>query len=104
MCLLDAENDICIQLIQWIMKLIRRLPSVIRRISRGHLAIFESSLKTDVRFWPKAAIMRAFGFAHPAKGLRRSVSLPEPSGSAKTLEIAANARAATDTDISIEGR
>ena len=53
-CLLDADNGICIQLIQWITKLIRRLPFVIRRTSRGHLAIFEPSLGSDVRFWPGA--------------------------------------------------
>lgn len=41
MCVLDAENGICIQLIRWIMKLIQRLRLVIRRISRVHLAIFE---------------------------------------------------------------
>lgn len=53
-CLLNADNGICIQLTQWITKLIRRLPLVIRRISRGHLAIFEPSLGSDVRFWPEA--------------------------------------------------
>jgi hypothetical protein len=58
MCQMDAENGICIQLIQWTMKLIRRLPFVVRWISRGHLAIFELSLGSDVRFWPKAEVRR----------------------------------------------